>query len=117
MDVEHLQTFRRGGRHPGPAPLSGRVKPIDRHPHPTLVMAPAIVIARVDDPDLAPLEFPVDPGWRELPREEMLERIREAGVVGLGGAAFPTYRKLQLPPDVRVDTLGGNGAEGGPDPT
>ncbi|OGF24740.1 MAG: hypothetical protein A2V63_12320 [Candidatus Eisenbacteria bacterium RBG_19FT_COMBO_70_11] len=93
------------------ASISGKVKPIDRHPHPTLVMAPAIVIARVDDPDLAPLEFPVDPGWRELPREEMLERIREAGVVGLGGAAFPTYRKLQLPPDVRVDTLVVNGAE------
>lgn len=100
-----------GGGVPVHASISGRVKPVDRHPHPVLVMAPAIPIARVDDAELPPLEFPEDPGWRALPGEEVLERIRAAGVVGLGGAAFPTHRKLRLPGGVRVDTLVVNGAE------
>ncbi|MBI5710033.1 MAG: electron transport complex subunit RsxC [Candidatus Eisenbacteria bacterium] len=93
------------------ATISGKVKPIDRHPHPTLVLAQAIVIARVADAELPPLEFPEDPEWRALPRDEMLARIREAGIVGLGGATFPTWRKLQLPPGVEVDVLVINGAE------
>ena len=41
----------------------------------------------------------------------MLERIAAAGIVGLGGAAFPTHRKLRLPEGVAVDTLILNGAE------
>jgi H+/Na+-translocating ferredoxin:NAD+ oxidoreductase subunit C len=92
------------------ATISGKVKPIDRFPHPTLVQSQAIVIARQDDAP-PPLEFPEDPAWRECPREEALARIREAGIVGLGGAAFPTWRKLTLPPGASVDTLIVNGAE------
>jgi electron transport complex protein RnfC len=93
------------------ATITGKVKPLDKRPHPTQVLAPAIVIARaeVEGPDQ--VEFSDDPGWRTLSREEMLDRIREAGIVGLGGAAFPTWRKLMLPPQVRVDTLVINGAE------
>jgi electron transport complex protein RnfC len=41
----------------------------------------------------------------------MLALVREAGIVGLGGAAFPTYRKLRLPAGITVDTLIINGAE------
>lgn len=92
------------------ATISGKVKPIDRHPHPTLVQAQAIVIVRQDG---APeeLAFPEDPDWRACARDEALDRIREAGIVGLGGAAFPTWRKLALPPGVAIDTLLVNGAE------
>jgi len=90
------------------ATISGKVKPIDKRPHPTLVSSEAIVIARESDEEL---EFPEDPGWRELGAGEALERIRDAGIVGLGGAAFPTYRKLTLPEGVRVDTFVLNGAE------
>src|SRR4030067_629856 len=56
------------------------------------------------------MEFPEAPGWRSIPREEALGRIREAGIVGLGGAGFPTYRKLTLPTGVKVDTFILNGA-------
>lgn len=90
------------------ATISGKVKPIDKRPHPTLVSAEAIVIARENDQEL---EFPEDPGWRELGPGESLDRIRDAGIVGLGGAAFPTYRKLTLPEGVHVDTFVLNGAE------
>ena len=37
--------------------------------------------------------------------------VREAGIVGMGGAAFPTHVKLQLRPDVKIDTVIINGAE------
>lgn len=42
-------------------------------------------------------------------REELVKRVREAGVVGLGGAAFPT--SIKLASDKPVDTLVVNGAE------
>jgi len=92
------------------ASISGRIKPTVKRPHPTLVNAPMLVIeAAAEAP--APLEFPADPEWRERPRDEMLARIREAGIVGLGGAAFPTFRKLALPEGTSVDTVVINGSE------
>jgi electron transport complex protein RnfC len=93
------------------ATIGGRVKAIERQAHPTLVQTQAIVLSRLGETDAPNLEFPEDPEWRALPREEMLARIREAGIVGLGGAAFPTHRKLRLPAGVTVDTLIINGAE------
>jgi H+/Na+-translocating ferredoxin:NAD+ oxidoreductase subunit C len=92
------------------ATISGKVKPIEKHPHPTLATSPAIVIARTDDAE-GELEFPEAPDWRTCPIEESLARIREAGIVGLGGAAFPTWRKLTLPRGTVVDILVVNGAE------
>ncbi len=49
--------------------------------------------------------------WTRMDRAEILDRIREAGIVGLGGAAFPTSVKLSPPPDNKIDTLVINGAE------
>ena len=92
------------------ATISGKVKPIEKHPHPTLATSPAIVIARADDAE-GELEFPETPDWRTCPADEALARIREAGIVGLGGAAFPTWRKLTLPRGTAVDILVVNGAE------
>jgi electron transport complex protein RnfC len=36
-------------------------------------------------------------------REEIIERVKQAGIVGQGGAAFPTYVKLSPPPDKKID--------------
>ncbi|MBQ9827866.1 MAG: electron transport complex subunit RsxC, partial [Lachnospiraceae bacterium] len=46
-------------------------------------------------------------------REDLIKAIRESGLVGLGGAGFPTYVKLNPSPEVRdgIDTLIINGAE------
>lgn len=43
--------------------------------------------------------------------KEILGKIAEAGIVGLGGAAFPTHIKLSPPPNKKADALLINGAE------
>lgn len=50
---------------------------------------------------------------REIPfsSEEILEKIKNAGVVGLGGAAFPTHIKLNPPKDKKAEWLIINGTE------
>ncbi|MDR3325049.1 MAG: electron transport complex subunit RsxC [Spirochaetaceae bacterium] len=44
-------------------------------------------------------------------KEEALERIREAGVVGMGGAGFPAHVKLNPPPAKKIDFIIADGAE------
>ncbi len=44
-------------------------------------------------------------------RTDFLEAVRDAGLVGLGGAAFPTHIKLDPPPGKKIDTLIVNAAE------
>lgn len=43
--------------------------------------------------------------------KELLEAIRQSGLVGLGGAGFPAHVKLSPPPDKKIDTLIINAAE------
>ena len=49
--------------------------------------------------------------WKDLPTERLLEIIVECGIVGMGGATFPTHVKLKPPPDTKIDTLVINGVE------
>ena len=49
--------------------------------------------------------------FEHLSSEQLLEIIREAGVVGLGGAGFPTHIKLAPPADKKIDTIIINGCE------
>lgn len=67
--------------------------------------ATCVVIATDGRDDSAPLPPLAD--WRELPRERLLERLAVAGVVGLGGAAFPAAAKLAAPGTILIL----NGAE------
>ncbi|QZY56591.1 electron transport complex subunit RsxC [Crassaminicella profunda] len=46
-----------------------------------------------------------------LSAKEIIEIVKEAGIVGMGGATFPTHVKLSVPPDKNVDTIILNGAE------
>ncbi|WP_041603308.1 electron transport complex subunit RsxC [Thioflavicoccus mobilis] len=92
------------------ATVSGIVKSVQRAPHPVLVTDTAITILAKPEEGPDP-EFPANEHWHQLDRGQMLEKLKQGGVVGLGGAAFPTYRKLTLPPDVSVDTLLINGSE------
>jgi electron transport complex protein RnfC len=60
--------------------------------------------------DASPLTLP--PFQLEsVSKEEIIERVREAGIVGQGGAAFPTAVKLSPPPDKPIDWMIINAAE------
>ena len=49
--------------------------------------------------------------WQQASAQQIAQAIQGAGIVGLGGAAFPTHVKLQPPPDKVIDTLIINGVE------
>ncbi|WP_024620527.1 electron transport complex subunit RsxC [Metaclostridioides mangenotii] len=46
-----------------------------------------------------------------LTKEEIVEIIKEAGIVGMGGATFPTHVKVSPPPDSKAEVVILNGAE------
>jgi len=52
---------------------------------------------------------PID--WQSLSIEAFIEHVQRAGVVGLGGAAFPTHVKYALPEGKHIEHLVVNGAE------
>jgi len=49
--------------------------------------------------------------WRAIKPEEIRKAVAEAGIVGMGGATFPTHVKLTPPPGKTIDTIIINGAE------
>jgi electron transport complex protein RnfC len=51
------------------------------------------------------------PDWRALDPETLAQRVRDLGLVGLGGAVFPSHIKLFPAPGRPIDTLILNGAE------
>jgi electron transport complex protein RnfC len=90
------------------APAAGTVLKPAKTGHPMVGKVPAVVLEV--DPETPPREWP-EREWRSLDPCDIVERVRAAGVVGMGGAGFPTHVKLCPPPDLRVDTVLVNGAE------
>ena len=91
------------------ATISGEVKPLTTIISPTSGRPiPAIIIEGNGEDRWVDL-VPADP--TTLSSEEIVTRISAAGIVGLGGAAFPTHLKVNRPPDSPVHTLLVNGAE------
>jgi electron transport complex protein RnfC len=91
------------------ASVSGEVIAIEDKLCHTGTKIPSIVIK--NDFKEESLNFQILESIEELSPEELLKKIREAGIVGLGGAAFPTSIKLSPPKDKPIDTVIGNGAE------
>jgi electron transport complex protein RnfC len=92
------------------APASGRVKEIGLWPHPDGSMDRAI---RIEVDRFSP-QVPrprIVPEWEGLTADEVRQAVQDAGVVGLGGAGFPTHVKLNPPPDTAIELLLINGAE------
>jgi len=92
------------------ASISGKVVDVGDYPHPTFGKCLAIVIEN-DEKDEWVEGIPTSRNWKELSVKEMLGIIREAGIVGMGGATFPVHVKLAPPPDKKVDVFILNGAE------
>lgn len=92
------------------ASAAGTVTDVDWWPHPDGSMEVAVRVAV--DRYAAQVPRPrVIPPWEGLTPAEVIRAVQDGGVVGLGGAAFPTHVKLSPPKDARVDTLIINGAE------
>ncbi len=91
------------------ASTSGEVVAVEPRPHPTGFSVPSVVI-RPDGEDLW-VDGIGEADPERLTAAEILERIRAAGVVGKGGATFPTHVKLSPPPEKKIDTLIINGVE------
>ncbi|MBZ0090933.1 MAG: electron transport complex subunit RsxC [Sulfuricellaceae bacterium] len=91
------------------ASSSGRVVALEPHaiPHPSGIPQLAVVI-EVDGDDRWVEHSPLD--YRTAERGELLSRLKAAGVVGLGGAVFPSHVKLD-PQQYKLQTLILNGAE------
>ncbi|MDR0589194.1 MAG: electron transport complex subunit RsxC [Spirochaetaceae bacterium] len=108
---------------PGPmtvpvhASISGVVKKIENRTQSNNTEGPCIVIEALPPPSSegdageADTEFlpPLDPFSGT--REAALARIREAGIVGMGGAGFPAHVKLSPPPAKPIEVIIADGAE------
>jgi electron transport complex protein RnfC len=90
------------------ASITGIVKKIEPAPQSNLKDGMAIFI-EADGTDETAYMAPLDAF--SCSREEAIKRLRDAGVVGMGGAAFPTDVKLAPPADKPIDTIIANGAE------
>ncbi len=92
------------------ASAAGTVRDLPLWPHPNGGFGPAVRI----DVDVHSAQAPrarLLPHWEGLSGKELIDVVREAGVVGLGGAAFPAYVKLTPREGTRIEVLVINGCE------
>ncbi|MBN1348602.1 electron transport complex subunit RsxC [candidate division KSB1 bacterium] len=95
---------------PSHASISGTVKKIEPCPHPLGVDVLSIVI-ETDGQNKLSDAISDEPDYKKLASEEIINRIKNAGIAGMGGATFPTHVKLSPPPQKKIDTFILNGAE------
>ena len=88
--------------------VSGKVIAIEDRPHATRGTCPAIVIEN-DGKDTLCESVKPNKALEELTAEEIIEIVKNAGIVGMGGAGFPTYVKLN--PGKPIDAVLVNACE------
>ncbi len=84
------------------SPIAGIVKDIGPYPRLDGQISPAIAIKKSGDQKKDYME-PVE----DITPENIYERIRESGIVGMGGAGFPAHVKLKPPVEVITSFLNG----------
>jgi electron transport complex protein RnfC len=89
--------------------VTGKVKSVDKFLHPLGMKVTMIHIERTGEDEWDKLATVDD--WNKSPIDELRNTIWQAGIVGLGGAAFPTHVKLAPPADKKIDTFILNGVE------
>ena len=90
--------------------VSGKVLSVGSQPHPLGKHTLAFEIENDGADETVAYESPGRP-WRETAPEELSKAVAAAGIVGMGGASFPTHVKLSPPPEKKIDTVIINGAE------
>ncbi len=92
------------------ASITGKVMAVASFPHPLGGKVPMIKIKREGDEDDWEL-LTIPSSWESASVETLHRIVREAGIVGLGGAAFPTHVKMSPPKDKPIDHFILNGCE------
>lgn len=92
------------------SPVSGKVKKIETAAHPLGMKTLSIIIEPDGNKDKAFMK-PMGDDVNVLDVKDILGRIMDAGIVGLGGATFPTHVKFSPPKEKPIDTLIINGCE------
>lgn len=92
------------------ASVSGKVTAVGVAAHPTLGTGQAVTIVS-DGLDALPEDVTVRKDLAALSGAQVREMIHQAGIVGMGGAGFPTRVKVSPPPDKQIDTFILNVAE------
>ncbi len=90
--------------------ISGTVKAIEKRLHPSGVPVMSIV---VENDGLYEIDEQVRPKGKltDLSPDDIRKIVREAGIVGMGGAGFPTHVKLSPPKEKKIEYVIVNGAE------
>lgn len=89
--------------------ISGTVKKIEPHYHPSGAMVTSIIIENDGLYEISDKVTPKDPD--KMTPKEIIGIIRDSGIVGMGGAGFPTHVKLSPPSDKKITHIIVNGAE------
>ena len=92
------------------APVTGKVERIALCPSAKGDLTPAIYIKTYPSASQEVL-YGEARDIDRMSREELIAAVQDTGVVGLGGAAFPTHVKLKTPEGKKVDTVIVNGCE------
>ncbi|MFY0671830.1 MAG: electron transport complex subunit RsxC [Bacteroidia bacterium] len=113
QEVERGQLLAKEGGYvsvPLHSPISGIVKKIKSVPTISGKMVPGIHLEPFHASGQEVVEGePID--WETASADEILVGIQKAGIVGLGGAAFPTHVKLKVPEGKKCEVLILNGIE------
>ncbi len=97
------------------SPINGKVKDISLQPHAVLGRGMGIVIEAASETE--PLKAPCADKFKEdfdetkYSPQQICEAVRNAGIVGMGGAGFPTRVKIEPNPKQPKETLIINGCE------
>lgn len=91
------------------ASVSGTVKNIEPRLTASGTKAESIIIE--NDGEYEVMERPAPANWQEMDRKDLLEVIQDAGIVGMGGAGFPTHVKLSPKNPDSIDYIIVNGSE------
>ncbi len=89
--------------------VSGIVKAIEPRPMPNGTMVSSIIIENDFLDTYEESNKPIN--YKGIAPNDIPGIVREAGIVGMGGATFPTHVKLMPPKEAKIDTIIVNGSE------